>query len=128
VTTKVACYDVIHDQPLGPFSLEAGGDKDSNDLALEVGSIHAATRTVLSFVLRPKKPDNLKFKITITNGSGVKFEDTWTTSNPDWSVIQEVIPGDTLTNSGNKMRIEVMSGKGQLWISDIVLMFMKSIN
>lgn len=125
MATNVACYDVITD---GDTSLRIGGDIDA-ELTIGVSGINTGVRSVLSFMLKADDPDDLKFQISIKNGSNVTtniISNLKVNSNV-WRAFQEVIDANVLTAAGNKLKIKVLSGSGTLVMSDIVLLFMKTV-
>ena len=124
---RVACYDVITDSGI---SLGVGVDVDA-DLAIGlVNNASVGSRSVLSFMLRPKNPLNLIFEISIRNGNNTTTKiltNEIDINFDDWRVVQEVVGGNVLTATGNTLRVKVLTGSGTLVISDIVLLYMIDI-
>ena len=124
---RAACYDVIIDSGI---SLRVGVDVDA-DLAIGlVNNASIGSRSVLSFMLRPKNPLNLIFELSIKNGNNITtnvLTNEIDINFDDWRVVQEVIGGNVLTATGNTLRVKVLSGSGTLVISDIVLLYMTDI-
>lgn len=122
---QAAIYDVISD---GKTSLAIGADID-HDFPIGLNSnANLGQRSVLSFMVDTVNSNNLQFRLSIINGSGVTTTvATYTTSSTVARVFQEVISSNTLTLTGNTLRVVVLSGTGTLEISDIVLWYQRNL-
>ena len=119
---KSASYDVILDSKV---SRKIGGDIDEEfPIQLQSGA-SVGSRSVLSFMVDAISPSNLQFRVSIINGNNVNTDvGTYTIGSNLGRVLQEVVDGNVLTASGNKLKVRVLSGGGTLEVADIVLMYL----
>ena len=105
-----------------------GGDID-RDFAIGLNTnANVGVRSVLSYEVDTVNPNSLQFRLEITNGNGVTTTvRTSTTSSEVARVFQEVISENTLTLTGNTLKVTVLSGTGTLKISDIVLWYQRNL-
>ncbi len=122
---QAATYDVVSD---GKVSLAIGQDID-HDFPIGLhAKANVGIRSVLSFMIDTISSNNLQFRIEIINGSGVTTSiATYTTSSTVARVFQEVISTNTLTLTGNTLKVRVLGGSGTLEISDIVLLYQRDL-
>ena len=121
---RAADYDIISDAKV---ALKIGGDID-REFPIQLAGASVDSRSILSFMVDTIGADNLKFRLNIINGNNVNTEvGTYTTSSSDARTFQEVMNGNVLTASGNRLLVKVLSGTGTLEISDIVLWYLKNV-
>jgi hypothetical protein len=73
-------------------------------------------------------PHDLWFDLVII--SGVNFNTkvgTYKINSQDARVFQEIVDGNVLTKSGNRLRAKVWAGSGTLQVSDIVLWYQSNV-
>jgi hypothetical protein len=125
---KVASYGVISDNKV-ILEKKSGIDHDDHEFPVELDA-HADVgfRSVLSFMVQSVDPSDLVFSLNIINGNNMKTEISRSRlNNFALSVFQEVVGAKVLTQNGNRLKVEVLSGSGALEISDIVLLYLKEI-
>jgi hypothetical protein len=113
---RVADYVILSDAPV---ELKIGADIDKDfDFSLPANA-HLGSRAILACILDPAKAEDLNVKLSINGKSVLDLElDTGV-----YRTVHEVIQTDILKAGANTATFKLVSGKGTLTVSDIVLWF-----
>ena len=114
-------YAVLSD---GTVTLRIGGDIDNTFSFSLPTNLSVASSSVLSWRFEAENnPDNLKWKFDINGTDVVSF-----THNSDrFCSLHEVVGGNILKQGSNTATVRVLSGQGQIKVSDVVLQFQATV-
>ena len=118
---RIADYSVIRDSS---FEIRTGGDIDrSFDFSLYEG-FHRGSRSILAYVVDPEaNVSGLKLRISV-NGTSVKEA---TFSSNSYQTLHEVLSANLLRVGSNTIDFRIISGSGNINVSDIVLWWQRDI-
>jgi hypothetical protein len=117
----ISDYAVLSD---GTVTLKIGGDIDHTFAFSLPANLSVASSSVLAWRFEAESnPNNLKWKFDINGTDVISF-----THNSDrFCSLHEVVAGNILKVGSNTATVRVLSGSGQIRVSDAVLHFQATV-
>ena len=116
----VGDYAVLAD---GTVTLEIGGDIDRTYPFSLPSNLNRDLSAVMTLRMEAEKPSSLKWQMDV-NGTVIM---TFTHSTDRFCSIQEVFGASILQPGNNNATVKVLSGSGNLDVSDIVVHFQANV-
>jgi hypothetical protein len=120
MAATVGDYAVLAD---GKVTLKIGGDIDHTYPFTLPSNLNRDQKAVMTLQMEAEKPSSLKWQMDV-NGTVIM---TFTHSIDRFCSIQEVFGAGILKAGANNATVKVLSGGGNLEVSDIVLHFQANV-
>jgi hypothetical protein len=120
MAATVADYAVLSDSIV---TLEIGHDIDHTFPFTLPSNLNRDLSAVMTLQMEAEKPSSLKWQMDV-NGTVIM---TFTHSTDRFCAIQEVFGAGILKVGANNATVKVLSGSGQLKVSDIVALFQVNV-